>query len=555
MSLKNVMRLGRVYARSYRLISKKNFRKYSENRWGTVAIYALAIAIGVLSGAAVDYLYISAPGTQALLYDAIVSFFVTLPTLCILYSLIFMMMFQIQQTGVKASVQPLYWFPVTWEEHTAASVLASTYSAILWITTLLCSAVLSVSVAVGLPLAILTSIGLFLCMAMTGTTMEAFRVLMVGVSGAVMKVAGKSAVWVRFVAIIVLLVVVYAVYFMATSSMGAFFNAISRGQLTAWFVPYVWPGLALYAFSRGMWLDMALLSAGSVAFAALLFAAVVRLNARYGLSDAPTISVSRAYKPGSGLLGKLGLSVPESAIVKKDFKAFTRRTELMHVFIMPIVFLMATFMPLLMNGGSSLRGSGGMVIFYYVYISLFPAAMLAMTLGIYVVGSEGERFWLLPASPLPAKSLVRAKYFICAVFGSAVAIGCSAIGYVMLAPAPRLAVTGLVEAVLLMLTLGIVSLSCGIAGADFRELPRPRMIRQDWSLITMVLDTAVGLLVVLPVLAYGIVATFGILPAGSVSGAFLYVAWAASGAIALAAGYLFYRFSIRNAGKLMDALD
>jgi hypothetical protein len=382
--------------------------------------------------------------------------------------------------------------------------------------------------------------------------MEMFRVLQVGVSGAIMKAAGRSAVWVRFVAMIVLFSAVYVVYFAATQSMGMFFNAVAQGQLTAWFVPYVWPGMALYAFSKGMWLPMALFSLGSLIFGSALFLAAVKLNARYGLYDVATISVSKAYRPGRSISGRLGLSAPEAAVVRKDFRGFTRRSELMYVFIMPIVLLLATFMPVVMGNGASSGGMGNS--YYFLYMALMPSSALAMSLGMSVVGAEGERRWFLAQAPLQARSFVRAKVFLPIMLGVVLAIVFSAIGFIVLSPSPRMGATAVVEGVLLALAVGMVSLTCGIMGADFTELPRPRMLRSEWRLIAMFLSVVAALLVILPVLAYGAVTSLDLLPGVSVSGVFLYAAWALSGIIAIVTAIVFYWISIAYASRLLGDL-
>jgi hypothetical protein len=557
MSLKNVLRLAGVYSRASRLIPKGKFRRYRENKLETYAIYALAVILGVAGGAGFGYLYMIAPDAdiQALFYQAAVGFLVTMPTLCIMYSTFLAMMFQIRQSGVKASIQPLYWFPVTWVEHTAASVLSSTFGGAFWITVLLCSAMISVSIPLGLlPLGVLTSLGVLIGVFMASTTMEAFRVLQAGISGAVLKTAGKAAVWVRFFAALISFTVIYIAYFAVTqSSITVIFDSISKGQLTAWFIPYVWPGIAAYAFSKGMWAETALFAALSAIFAVLLFGVAVWMNARWGLSDAPTISVSRVYTPKEGLLNRLGVSPSESAIIKKDFRSFTRRSELRYVFIMPIVLIVATFMPIVMGRGRSLPDEGGfMRTFYFLYIAILPAAALALTLGFSLIGSEGERIWFLAVSPMSLKSFIRAKFLFTAILCTAIAVVCSIIGYVALSPSGRVAATGMVEALLMVIAVGTAALFCGIMGADFRELPRPRMIRMEWRLFGTLLGAVSGLLVLLPALAYGVVTSFGeILPQGSVDGAYLYAAWLMSGVIALAIGYIFYRISIMNAAKMM----
>jgi hypothetical protein len=559
-SFANILRLTGVYSKSSRLITKRNFRLFRERRWGSYLIYGAAVVIGALLGLGVGYLYYIAPdeSMRQMLYQAIVGFYVSLPTLGLLYSLFLTMMFQIQRSGARASVQPVYWFPVTWEEHTAASVISSTLTGVLWMTIFICCGVLAASVLTGLlPLAILTSLGLCLCVALMCLTVESFKALQAGLSGVILKAAGRSAVWVRFFAMILLFTVIYVVYFAVTqSSMTVLFNAISNGQLAVWFVPYVWPGIAIYAFSQGLWLETALPLLGTIIFGVVLFAVAARLNARYGFSDAPTISVSSAYAPGAGLMGRLGIPAVESAIAKKDFRAFTRRSELMYVFIMPIVLVVATFMPIVMGNRGNVTGMSGSSTFYFLYLALMPAPIMAMMLGISVVGSEGERLWFLNASPVSVKSFVRGKYIFPIILCTIIAIICGVAGYLVFSPTLRTAATGFIEALLLAYTVGMVALSCGIAGADFRELPRPRMIRTEWSLTSMLLSMISGVLVLLPILVYGGAAFFGsLLSSISMNGAYLYLAWLLSGVIALCIWLVFYKFATNNARKLLETVE
>lgn len=560
MNWKNVLRLTGVYAKSTRLITKRNFRMFRDNWWGPYAVYGAAVVLGALIGVGVGYFYSMAPdeGFRQLLLQAEISFFVSLPTLCILYSLMLTMMYQIQRSGVKASVQPVYWFPVTWEEHTAASAISSMLTGTLWITIFICSGVLAGSVMTGqLPLAILTTLGLFLCLALAGFTIEAFKVVQMGLSGAIMKAAGRSAVWVRFFAMILMFTVVYIAYFAFTqSNMAVLFKAVAEGQLAAWFVPYVWPGIALYAFTQGQWAITTLFALGSIIFGGVLFVLASRLNARYGLSDTAAIRVSSAYAPGTGLLSRIGLPAAESAIIRKDFKAFTRRSELMYVFIMPIVLVVATFMPLVMGNGGRMSALGELGTFYFLYLTLMPAPVMAMTLGMSVVGSEGERMWFMSASPLRVKSFVLAKFMFPAILASAISIVCCAAAVIIFSPTLRTAATGIIESLLLVYTIGIVALSCGIAGADFREVPRPRMIRIEWSLASLLLSMISGLLVLLPILAYGGISFFSsILPTIGSNGAYLYVAWLLSGIIAFAIWSISYRASLGSARKLLGAAE
>lgn len=557
MSLKSVLRLTGVYSKSSRLITKKNFRRYSESRLGAFLTYALAMAIGVAGGLLVAFLYMSVPGDdmRQVISQGVAGFFISLPTLSVLYTLFLTMRFQIQRSGASAAIQPIYWFPVTWEEHTAASVLSSMLNGSLWVALLLCSGVLTVSVPMGmLPLAILTSFGIVTCIFMTCVTVEAAKSLLAGLAGKVFKAAGRSAIWIRFFTTILVFTAAYAAYFAVTqSSMTVVFNAISKGQMALWFIPYVWPGVALYAFGEGLWPVAAALLLGSVVFTSIIFIVAARLNARYGVSDTVAIRLSSDYKSGSSLMDRLGIPPAVSAIMKKDFKAFTRRSELMYVFIAPIVIIVATLMPLLTRGNGPI-GTGVTYKFFYLYLTVFPSAILAMTLGTSMVGMEGERLWFLSASPISIKNFVRAKLMFPALLCIALSLAFCAVGYIVFQPSLQLAATGVIEAILLVFTITAIALSCGIVGADFREAPRPRMIRVEWNLACMLLCAIAGLLVTFPVLAYGIPAILSqLLPSIAISGIYLYAAWLLSAAIAIVIAYVSYRIALKCAEKLFVA--
>src|SRR5208283_1443034 len=112
MNWKNVLFLVQVERKSGRLIRGIKATRYRENSFLAYWPYWTAAIIGVLGGFAADYLVsIVYSGGQASglepLHTAALTFFQ-----------------QIQVTG-KASSQVMYWLPVTWEEHTMASILAS----------------------------------------------------------------------------------------------------------------------------------------------------------------------------------------------------------------------------------------------------------------------------------------------------------------------------------------------------------------------------------------------------------------------------------------------
>jgi hypothetical protein len=557
---RNVLRLISADVKSYRLVRGERFRRFRENRVVNYALYIGACVFGVAIGWLVGNFYNGLADSQLreFLLQGAVNLFLSLPTLVLLYGLVLTQMGQIQRIGVKVSVQPLYWFPITWEEHTLASILANLLGAPLIITTFIGPAVLVVSLFLGLvPVAVFTILALLVSIFLASTTTEILKTLQVRISGAVTKVAGRAAIWIRLLGSIVFFLVIYMIYFSLYYNVNpmTLLEAVAGGQRGVWFIPYVWPGIALTYFVGGLGLESIFFSLASIALVFVLFFAAVRLNSRFGLYEAPAIRVSRGvYAPRAGLLGRLGFSSLESAIMRKDFRALTRRRELMYIFIFPIIF---TIMPLLsfMRGGADAL-SPVLQSFLFAYLTLLPGALMVMMLGSWMIGLEGESVWYVYSSPITARSLLKAKYSFAVLFSLAVMAVCSVVGGLLAAPSMTIAVICLIEAFFLILALGLVSLSFGIKGADFRQLPRPRMIRPKWSIINGIVCILLALAIVSPLIPYAVKLLLEAVQAPTVISlplpeAYVYAALPISGAIASVVAYVFYRIALKNAEKFL----
>src|SRR3989304_3000621 len=129
MNWKNVLSLMRVDRKSGRLIRGQKVTRYRENRflayWPYWVGLALGIVVGLLAGIIYNFASAADPELSTLFQQGALSIFLSLPTLVLVYSLVFTTMQQIQRSGVKTSSQVPYWLPVTWQEHTLASILAS----------------------------------------------------------------------------------------------------------------------------------------------------------------------------------------------------------------------------------------------------------------------------------------------------------------------------------------------------------------------------------------------------------------------------------------------
>jgi hypothetical protein len=370
--------------------------------------------------------------------------------------------------------------------------------------------------------------------------------------GAVYKSSGRAAVWVRFIGSLLFFLVFYIIYFYMTSGGAAtLIQTIASAQTAAWFIPFVWLGMTLYSFTYNFLLQGFIFLALSILFIAGLFFLATLLNRLFGLYEPPAITISRGvYAPRTGFLGKLGFSTAEASLIRKDLKAFTRRRELMTVFIVPIVIILVQAMQTL-----SLTETVPVQVFVYVAALTFllPASVMAMSLGSFMIGEEGQAVWRIYASPISAKTLVKSKYFFIIFFSIIVLVITGIFGFIVYHPSLRATIVAYCEAVFLIFALGAISLSNGIKGADFTETPRARMIRFSRSLINLGTCLLAGVAILAPFFPYALSSMLSeIMPDLTVE-VFLdpLLALVVSAVIAVIFTVIFYRIALKNASELL----
>ena len=560
MKWKTVRHLVEVDIKSSRLMRGRRLINYNvaRNRLYNYLIYGAATAIGSIIGVIVSLFFNSqllTVGFENGFKNAFENFQISLPTIILVFTLIFTMMQQLQRSGSSFVLQAPYWLPVTWQEHTLASILADMLGIPLITIALLSPAVLIVAAFTGqLLIAIGATILMFTAAFMAGATTEIVRIIQVRFTGAVYKSTGKAAVWVRFASTLLFFIIFYIIYFYVTSGTGltSLVQTVASTQANVWFVPFVWLGLTLYSLINGLILNGIVFLGLSILFVVALFIAATKLNTRFGLYEPPAITISRgAYAPKTGFLGKLGFSTVEAALFRKDLKAFTRRRELMSAFILPIVFLILPIVSTF-NGSKTSSQSGFPPQFGFAFTSLFPVALMAMSLGNFMTGEEGQSIWRIYFSPVSAKNFVKSKFAFMLFFSLIILPITGTIGYLIYQPSIKTVVTLVSESIFLAFAVGSLSLANGVKGADFNETPRPRMIRAEWSIINLVTCGAVALGVLLPLLPY-IISVF---TGGQISAFIeLYQGITISGIIAAVLTVVFYRIAIGNAKELLSKAE
>jgi len=547
MKWKNVARLISVDIKSGRLLRSAQFRRYQESKFLKYMLYVGAVLVGIAIAVGVLNVYAMTKdaSTKQMIQEAITAFSLSFPSLIFIYSLVLTLMGQIQRMGIKASIQPPYWLPITWSEHTLASIIAILLGIPLASILLIGSIIAVLCVFIGqVQLAIFTIAASFASAFIASTTTEIFRILQLKLVGTVYKSSGRAAIWVRFIGTMLFILIFYLIWFSITSGPNsiAFMKEISSWQRLVWFIPYVWVGMALYSFFYGFLIETLLFLIVSIFFILFLFYIAVKLNTRYGLYEPPAITISQGvYSPKTGLLTKLGFSSLEAAIIRKDLKAFIRRKELMYIFIMPIVFIIV---PIMQSFGTTKTPSALTQLFFSAWLLLIPGPTMAVITGEMILGEEGGAVWHFFSSPISTSNLLKCKYAVVASFSFLVAAICSVIGIAIFQPSVKVIAISLIESIFLIVALAMVSLESGIRGADFVEIPRPRMIRTWVAFASFILCLITGLVILVPLLPHVAVKMgFPITLAPSD----LYISLIASGLIASVITYISYRLAFKRA--------
>ena len=222
----------------------------------------------------------------------------------------------------------------------------------------------------------------------------------------------------------------------------------------------------------------------------------------------------------------------------------------MTIFIVPIVVILV---PLMQSFGQNVAMPTQVSAILLAITFLFPASVMAMSLGSLMIGEEGQSIWRIFASPISAKNLVKSKYFFIIFFSLIVLTATGIFRFIIYQPSLRATIVACFEAFFLVLTIGTISLSNGISGADFIETPRPRMIRVSWSFINLGSCLLAGIAILVPFFPYALSSMLsGFLP-NFFGDATLdpILALAVSAVIAVVLSVIFYRIALRNARELL----
>ena len=475
-----------------------------------------------------------------LLYTQLMVFF---PSLTAFMSMVYSIQFEFSQSIEAASTDMINWLPITPTDYVLGSTLTTMYS-ISQLLAVIFGGSLGAAIFVGrLDLWAVSSLMGILGSLIGAFTLEIIRSLMNRVSHAFFKGRGQFAMITRTVLTLMLLVLVQLVFNPTILMKIASWFSVSI--LDAWFIPLLWPSLTMlrYIFSDVMG---TLIYAGlSSVLLLIVFLGGVKARA---MNWVPT-PVSYRLKPVEfksskrGILGSLGFSVFESALIRKDFKSLIRRRETLTQLAIPVMititFLIAQSG---MIGGSAPPEE---VKYFFIVNMLLVSVILGMSLSIISLGQEGGAFQVLQITPLEPRSITRAKILhafipsfllMSLIFFSIFSL----IGDpVITAGAFLLGITGVFDVVL-------VSMIIGAHYVDFTEVPRHRFVRWEGTLIAFLALFALLGVILSPFIVGLLKPEFALNPQ---------VAFVISEVIATAVAYIGYRRAVEEVSLVYNSED
>lgn len=484
-----VLSLATVLFKSYFRASRLGRRSFFSNPRVLVAIDLILFAIpfGLMAYA----LPLVPTQYRSDIQPVAVQALVVVPVLLTAAVIVAGVLFELGQSSGLASSEAVNWLPVSPNEYILASSISTTftYSPLFF----LC---LGFTIPLAANFGMLSAVPLFVGISFVAfiwgaVIVEALRSVMNRISSSVYKKSGKAGVVLRVLLVVILLVAVQSAFnpyvlYLALSG-------IVSGISLAWFVPMIWPSVAVASFLAPDAFRATVFTLLSFLFTLLIFEGTSKLRAKYW-SPMPVsiaVSTSTVYVPQGRSL--LWLDPVAFAIASKELRALSRRREMTRYLAVPVMLVVASLIPVLTSSSNKINLSEGVGLLLLAEASL----ILPMMLSSISIGQEGKSISNIYMLPISAEEMVNGKLFLSWLISS---IGVLGIGLLMqfLAPVTILQLlTVLIVGLFNIPVQGYVGLGAGSRYPNFTIGPRARYITFTGFLISFV----TGLLITLGIFA------------------------------------------------------
>jgi hypothetical protein len=406
------------------------------------------------------------------------------------------LLFELGQSTSLSTSEAVNWLPLTPNEYILASStsLEFAYSPLLCLTL---GAVIPLALNLGVlwivPFFILISVLAFIWGAVL---VEALRAVMNRLSTSLYKKSGRLSVILRIVLVVVLLVAVQIAFnpyilYLALSS-------IVAGVNIAWFVPVIWPSVAVASSLVPDATRTIAFTSLSLVFTYLIFEGAARLRTRYW-SPVPvviTVSTSTVYVPTGRSLGWLNPTA--FALALKELRSLVRRKDMARFLAIPVIFVVASFLPAIeagANAGSALSA----VRFIVLAESSFIIPMLLSSIS---VGQEGQSIANIYMLPISVDEFVNGKLFLSWVISTVGILVLMSLLQLVAPIAPLLLLASLVTAIFNVLIQSYVGLATGSRYPNFTTGPRARYITITGFILSFIIGGLAALGTFAPLLLY-----------------------------------------------------
>ena len=396
-----------------------------------------------------------------------------IPTAMAFMLILFGILGEISQPIQSSSTDLINWLPISPGEYVAGSTISLSYTYSFMLAFLI-GATLGPAIVLNMfPTWVVAAVMTLLSLFMGACVVELLRALTNRISSSFYKRSGRSGIFVRL-----LLTILVLVFFQLLFSGNIIIYILQGLMLTvraAWFVPVVWPSLAVLSISQGDIFALSTFALLTLVFVIALFGFAVRARAVYWVPVPVSIRLTnQTYQPSTEAKNFLGLGVAESAIFRKDMRSLTRRREMARLLAIPFVLAVSLGLSLFPIRGTALPARAG----FYALIPVFvmPVAIFCAIMSMTSIGQEGSAVWNLYVAPITPRQLLKVKLVLPVLLGLAFSLAMLVfLGFVLhITLANFIILLGLSA----VIVLGESALGLFFAAkfADFRDIIRSRFV-------------------------------------------------------------------------------
>ena len=450
-------------------------------------------------------------GLQGMVMPILPKALAGIPSAIMFMAILFGVLYEVSQPIQSMNTDLVNWLPITPKEYVAGSTISEAYL-YSFILCLLLGVVLGPSLALGMGWTWLAAATLSILALFIGAfVVEILDATTNRISSSFYKKSGRSAIVFRLIATVILFVFIQLLF--SGYLIDYLLQSIIQAALFAWFVPVVWPSLAVLAASQTNIINFLLFSGLSVVFGATLFAVAAQFRARFWVPVPVSINLSTgAYRPTKSRLPLVGAT--ESALIQKDLRSLTRRREMARFLAIPFVLAISMGISILPLGSGSTHQTPDFLLVAGLYA--FLVAIFVGALSMTSIGQEGYAVWNIYAAPIKPSQIFRAKILFAAALGLAFGIALLTIFAVLISTvAANYGVLFLIG-VLVVLEASTLGVFYAARFPDFREMVRSRYVGVWGSLLGMLTALGASVLTILP--AWVSISLYGaIVPASAIA--------------------------------------